>query len=162
MCKNEKIICKPCINFFFFSLPWFINWTIYDHSYIKIQYIIWTSYILLWTIGQEYLDSVLPNNPSNWVPLSSTWPSITNCSLFSCRGSSKAWNYTNITFTIPFLTYKWWKDWIILKWTDFHILDFTESWLIHILSFELIYPFIRKICAYTWVSKKCWPFIYKH
>ena len=34
-----------------------------------------------------------------------------------------------------------------------HILDFTESWLIHILSFELIYPFIRKICAYTWVSE---------
>ena len=35
--------------------------------------------------------------------------------------------------------------------------DFTESWLIHILSFDsiiiyLIYPFIRKICAYTWVS----------
>ena len=39
-----------------------------------------------------------------------------------------------------------------IKKHPIHILDFTESLRIHILYFDLIYPFIQKMCAYTWVS----------
>ena len=95
--QNNCLIETVLLSTHNIHFVWKITKWIFSHALLSGGL---TRYILLWTTWQKYLDPALPNNPSNWVPLSSTWPSITNCSLFSCRGSSKAWNNTNTVYTL--------------------------------------------------------------